>query len=133
MEIQNSHHRLVIASSDRIADLLADLDRVWPTQLAPAPRLRANGLYDAGPMLWQETEPPRTVRAFRVVKPSGLQAEHAFELEPLGAGTVVRHTVRGRAVGEWEALWRDRIEPLHDLILEALLDNLEAAVESDDA
>jgi hypothetical protein len=59
-------------------------------------------------------------------------AEHWFELEPGEGGTVLRHTVEGRTVGKYEAIWREQIEPLHDLILEALLDNVEAALASDD-
>jgi hypothetical protein len=35
--------------------------------------------------------------------------------------------VAGEALGQYEALWRDRIEPLHDRVLEALLDNVEAS------
>jgi hypothetical protein len=30
--------------------------------------------------------------------------------------------------GKYGVIWRERIEPLHDLILEALLDNVQAAV-----
>jgi len=41
--------------------------------------------------------------------------------------TVLRHTLEGCATGKYEAIWHARIEPLHDLILEALLDNVEAA------
>jgi len=41
--------------------------------------------------------------------------------------TVLRHTLEGCATGKYEAIWRARIKPLHDLILEALLDNAEAA------
>ncbi len=44
--------------------------------------------------------------------------------------TVVRHTIEGRAAGKYEAIWCERIEPLHDRILEALLDNIEAAAAS---
>jgi hypothetical protein len=43
------------------------------------------------------------------------------------SATVLRHTLEGCATGKYEAIWRERIEPLHDLILEALLDNVEAA------
>jgi hypothetical protein len=38
--------------------------------------------------------------------------------------------IEGGTVGKYEAIWCERIEPLHDLILEALLDNVEAAVAS---
>jgi hypothetical protein len=42
----------------------------------------------------------------------------------------VRHTIQGCAAGKYEAIWHERVEPLHDLILEALLDNIEAAAAS---
>jgi hypothetical protein len=65
-----------------------------------------------------------------VVRPDELQLEHWFELELVEGGTVLRHTLEGCAVGKYEAIWRERIEPFHGLILEALLDNVEAAVPS---
>jgi hypothetical protein len=132
MKISNRHERMVAAPPARIAALIADFDRVWPTQIAPAPRRQGHRLYDAGPMLWEEFDRPGAARAFRVVRPDGLQGEHWFELEPADGTTVVRYTVEGCAVGRYEAIWRERIEPLHDRILEALLDNVEAAVASGD-
>jgi hypothetical protein len=132
MKIRNRYERTVAAPPERIAALIADFDRVWPAEIAPAPRLQGHRLYDAGPMLWEEFDRPGAARAFRVVRPDGLQAEHWFELEPVEGGTVLRHTVEGRAVGKYEAIWREQIEPLHGLILEALLDNVEAALASDD-
>jgi len=130
MKVRNCHERPLAAPPERIAALIADFDRVWPAEIAPAPRPQGRRLYDAGLMLWEEFDRPGAARAFRVVRPDGLQAEHWFELEPVEGGTVVRHTVEGRAVGKYEAIWCERIEPLHDLILEALLDNVEAAVAS---
>ena len=70
-------------------------------------------------------------RAFRVIRPDGLQGEHWFELGPADGATVLRHTLEGCAAGKYEAIWRERIEPLHNLILEALLDNVEAAAAAD--
>ena len=127
MEIRNRHERIVAAAPERVAALIADLDRVWPTEIAAAPRRQGPRLYDAGPMLWEEIDRPAATRAFRVVRPDELRAEHWFELELAGGGTVLRHTVEGSAAGRYEAIWRERIEPLHDLILEALLDNVESA------
>jgi hypothetical protein len=40
----------------------------------------------------------------------------------------LRHTVEGYANGRYEAIWRDRIEPGHDVELEALFDHVQAAV-----
>src|SRR6266508_5380602 len=128
MKISNCHQRIVAAPPERIAALIADFDRVWPTEIAPAPRLQGHRLYDAGPMLWEEFDRPGAARAFRVVRPDELQGEHWFELELAEGATVVRYTLEGCAVGKYEAIWRERIEPSHDLILEAVLDNVEAAV-----
>jgi hypothetical protein len=129
MKIDNRHERLIAASPERVAALLSDLDRVWPTQLAPVPVEREQGVFRAGQMLWQEIDRPGAVRAFRVVAPEALRAEHWFEVEPQGGGTVARHIVAGQAVGAFEAVWRQRVEPLHDRILVALLENVEAAVD----
>ena len=76
-------------------------------------------MYDAGLMLWEEFHRPGAARAFRVVRPDELQGEFWFELELAEGATMLRHTVEGRAVGKYEAIWCERIEPLHDLILEA--------------
>ena len=130
MKITNRHERIVAAPPERIAALIADFGRVWPTQIAPAPRRQGHRLYDVGPMLWEEFDRPGAARAFQVVRPDELQAEHWFELELAEGSTVLRHVIEGCAVGKYEAIWRERIEPLHDLILEALLDNVEAATSS---
>jgi hypothetical protein len=132
MKIRNRHERSVAAPPERIAALIADFDRVWPTEITPAPRLRGHRLYDAGLMLWEEFDRPGAARAFRVVRPDELQAEHWFELELAEGAALLRHTIEGCAVGRYEAIWCERIEPLHDLILEALLDNVESAVASGD-
>jgi hypothetical protein len=132
MKIRNCHERTVAAPPERIAALIADFDRFWPTEIEPAPRLQGHRLYDAGLMLWEEFDRPGAARAFRVVRPDELRVEHWFELELAEGATVVRHTVEGCAVGKYEAIWRKRIEPAHDLLLEVLLDNVEAAVASGD-
>ena len=131
MKIRNHHQRTVTAPPEQIAALIADFGRVWPTQIAPAPQLQGHRLYDAGLMFWEEFDRPGAARAFRVVRPDELQGEHWFELELAQGVTVLRHTIEGYATGTYEAIWRERIEPLHDLILEALLDNIEAAASAD--
>jgi hypothetical protein len=130
MQIRNRHERMVAAPPEQIAALIADFDRVWPTDIAPAPRRREHRLYDAGLMLWEEFDRPGAARAFRVVRPDELRAEHWFGLEPAEGATVLSHTIEGYAAGEYEETWRKRVEPLHDVILEALLDNVQAAVAS---
>ena len=130
MKIRNQHERMITAPPERIAALIADFGQLWPTQIAPVPRRLGPRLYDAGLMLWEEFDRPGAVRAFRVVRPDELRAEHWFELEPAVGATILRHTIEGCAAGKYEAIWQERIEPLHDRVLEALLDNVEAAVAS---
>ena len=126
--MRTRHERVISATPEQLAGLLSDLDAIWPTQIAPAPRPLGDGRYEAPPMIWEEFERPGAIRAFRVILPEELQGQHWFEVQAVDGGTLVRHTVDGEAFGEYEAIWRDRIEPRHDLILEALLDNIEASV-----
>lgn len=123
MRIRNVHERTFNATVERLAVLVADLDAIWPTQLAPAPRPKGELLY-APPMLWQEFARPGTVRAFRVVSPPEIAAQHWFEVHRVAGGTLLRHTIDGEASGVYEEIWRDRIEPAHDVVLEGLLDNI---------
>jgi hypothetical protein len=88
--------------------------------------VRRQPMYQTPMMLWQEYDRPGAARAFRVVHPAELQGEHWFDLKPVPNGTLVRHTVEGEALGHYEAIWRDRIQPAHDNILEGVLDNIEA-------
>jgi hypothetical protein len=127
MKISNRHEALVNAGPARVAALIMELDGVWPSEIAPAPRAVGGRRYDTGLMLWEEVDRPGAARAFKVVKPHELRAEHWFELEPVESGTLLRHTVEGEAVGLCHALWRERIEPLHNRVLEALLNNVVAA------
>ena len=39
MKIMNRHERILMAPPERIARLIADFDRIWPTEFEPAPRL----------------------------------------------------------------------------------------------
>jgi hypothetical protein len=129
VRIYNRHERTIAAPPGRIAELIEDFDRIWPTEISPAPHPRGHRLYEAGPMLWQEFERPGAARAFRVIRPDELRGvEHWFELERVDGGTVLRHTVDGNTVGRYEQVWSERIVPRHDQELEAILDKIEAAV-----
>ncbi len=128
MRIRKRHERVISATPEQLAGLILDFDAVWPTQIAPAPRALGDRLYKAGPMVWEEFERPGAIRAFRVIRPDGLAGQHWFEGQTVEGGTLVRHTLEGEAVGAGETIWRDTLEPVHDLILEAILDKIEAAV-----
>jgi hypothetical protein len=99
MKVNNVHERVFAATADELAALVADFDRIWPTEIGPVPR----------PV-------------------GGLRGEHWFDLERVHEGVRLRHTIAGEAVGEYETIWRERIEPAHDQILDALLDKIELVV-----
>ena len=128
MKISNVHERTIKASAEQLEAIVADLDRIWPTQISPAPYSDGE-LLRTGTMRWQEFNRPGALRAFRVVSPPELRGEHWFEVESVKDGTVLRHTIDGEAFGEYEAIWRERIEPLHNLVLEALLDKVQQIAE----
>jgi hypothetical protein len=128
MNIGIHHSRVISASLPAVAAVIFDFDRIWPSEIVPAPRLVSRGLYEAGPMVWQEVEHSDRIRSFQVTSPVDLHVEHWFEAERLDDGTLLQHTVAGEAVGTSEAIWRRHIAPIHGGIIEALFDNVEAAV-----
>ena len=123
VKVASVHERRFGATPERLAALVADFDAIWPTQIVPAPRPEG-ALLRVPTMRWQEFDRRGAVRAFRIVSPPELRGEHWFEVERVEGGTVLRHTIDGEATGAAEAIWRDQIEPVHDLVLEAMLDNV---------
>jgi hypothetical protein len=128
MKMSNRHERIFAATPEKVAALVADFEGIWPMQIGPAPRRQGDQLYQTAMMIWEEFDRPGAVRAFRVISPEELRAEHWFELERVDGGTLLRHTIDGEAFGKYEAIWREQIEPAHDIVVEALLDNIEAKV-----
>ena len=120
------HEREVDGSVAEVVELLGDLDALWPAEITPAPRPEGEALR-VGPMLWQVTDRDGAVLAFRVVSPPELRAEHWFDATRRNGGTTLRHTIDGRADGPAEAVWH-KLEPLHDRVMEALLDRVEVAL-----
>jgi hypothetical protein len=127
MRIHNTHERVVGATPEQVATLVCDFDRIWPEHITRGPRYYGDGVYAAAPMVWQEIVRADAARAFRVVHPPELQAEHWFEIRQAPTGTLVRHVIAGEARDEFADLWRTRLEAIHDRILEALLDRIAAA------
>jgi hypothetical protein len=128
MKMNNLHERVFSTTADQLAVLVADWDRIWPTDIGAAPRPLGGRLYKAGIMVWEEYDRPGAIRAFRVISPEALRAEHWFDLERVDEGVRLRHTIAGEAVGKYETIWREQIRPLHDQIIEALFDKIATAL-----
>ena len=128
MRVHNHHERVFAATPERLAELVADFEAIWPA--GPAPSHLGEGRYEAPPMIWEEFDRPGAIRAFRILSPDGLkQLEHWFDVEPRESGTLLRHTVEGETSAEGDALWHEKIEPPHNLVMEAIFDKIERIVE----
>jgi len=124
MKIHNTHERVVTGTPEQIETLVGHFDLIWPDQIGRAPRDFGDGVYAAAPMVWEEIERADAARAFRVIYPPELEAEHWFEVRQAPTGTLIRHVISGEARDEFADLWRNRLEAIHDRVLEALLDRV---------
>ena len=127
MKIHNAHERVVTGTPAEVAALVADFDAIWPVDIARAPRYFGEGVYAAHPMVWEEGARTDAVRAFRVIHPPELDAEHWFEVHGAPGGALLRHVIAEARCNFGRALARPaRGDSLR--ILEALLDRVAAKV-----
>lgn len=137
MRVLNVHRRVLAASPADVWAVIEKLgapdDLLWPADSWP--RLRFDRLPVApgsrgghGPIRYEVTglEPGRKL-TFRFLAPVGFDGTHAFELLPqTTGGCELVHTIamdaRGPAVVAWPLVFR----PLHDALLEDLLDRAAA-------
>lgn len=136
MRVLNVHRRVLAASPAdvwaRLETLGAPDDLLWPADSWPPVRfdgpLRPGTRGGHGPIRYEVTglEPGRKL-TFRFLAPAGFDGSHAFELLPqTTGGCELVHTiamdVRGLARASWPLVFR----PLHDALLEDLLDRAAA-------
>lgn len=134
----NAHERVLNAPWETVGALIdrlgSDEDVLWPSDRWPRLRLDkplsvgARGGH--GPIRYHviEYEPGYMVR-FRFSSPPGFLGHHEFILEHAPGDAVrLRHVVTLGLVGDarwtWPVVWR----PLHDALMEDLMDRAEAAV-----
>ncbi|HET9655178.1 MAG TPA: hypothetical protein VFP72_07480 [Kineosporiaceae bacterium] len=143
--VRNVHARHLLAPAESLAGRLDHLggpdDELWPAPVwwplrltgaaGPGPAPGASGGH--GPIRYavEEYQPGQRVR-FRFTPAVGLDGYHEFTLEPLPPaddGTPrcrLSHVIRARLVRRRTlVLWPLLIRPLHDALLEDLLDRAE--------
>ncbi|WP_420112635.1 DUF3995 domain-containing protein [Pseudactinotalea sp.] len=132
--IRNVHEREVAATPAEVWELMSAFgtpaDRVWPSDRWPALTLsdgvRVGSHGGHGPIRYRvEAVEDGAGLTFRFDPEAGISGAHAFTLAPTSIGTRVMHTMLIDHPGTAVATV---IVPLHDALLEDLLDQLEALV-----
>jgi hypothetical protein len=136
--VHNMHERTLLADARRVGALLDSLgspqDRLWPQDRWPVMRfdrlLQVGAIGGHGPIRYiVERYEPGCAVWFRLTEPAGFEGGHGFDLEPTASGgTRLRHVLtmdlRGTARVSWPLIFR----PLHDALVEDVLDRAAVAV-----
>ncbi|OLT44239.1 hypothetical protein BJF85_20395 [Saccharomonospora sp. CUA-673] len=134
MGVVNVHERRFAVPQDQVGALIdalaGDDDPVWPGKLWPPLRLdRPLGVGATGghgPVRYHVIAyvPGRWVR-FSFDRPTGFDGVHEFTALTDGDHTVLRHLIAMRVHGTARLSWPLVYGPLHDALLEDLLDRAE--------
>ena len=133
--IRNVHERVINAPIESLGALLDGLgqkdDRLWPSQswtpmvLDRPLAVGADGGHGVIRYYVSEYEPGRRVR-FTFHPRTGIIGAHELSLDTLDdERTRIRHVLIGRARGAMRLMFSAVVEPLHDAVVEDLLDNAE--------
>jgi hypothetical protein len=136
--VVNVHSRTFRASPDvvgRLIDTLASADdALWPADRWPAMRfdrgLVAGARGGHGPVRYtiEEYRPGRSV-TFRFTRPAGFRGTHGFAVDGVaGRGSTLQHELRMEAVGLARLSWPLVFRPLHDALIEDVLDRASTAL-----
>lgn len=133
--IRNVHERTIDAPARALAPLLDGLggqgDRLWPSRswspmiLDRPLAVGADGGHGSIRYRVVEYEPGRRVR-FLFDRSTGIAGIHEVVVEALDERrSRMRHVLLGRAQGAMRLLFPLLVEPLHDAVIEDMLDNAE--------
>ncbi len=137
MKILNVHERSFHAEREAIGVLIDSLsapqDRLWPTNKWPAQVLDGplkegskGGHAGVKYTVVEYTPGRRVVYQFDPAGwLAGIDGRHYFEVVPRRRGVLLRHVLEGDADPKTWVKWKVGIEPLHDALIEDLLDGAE--------
>ncbi|MEU8542687.1 DUF2867 domain-containing protein [Streptomyces sp. NPDC048717] len=135
--VRNAHHRIVEAPAETVGALVDRLSApddplfptpVWPAMVLDRPlSVGADGGHSSVRYRVTAYEPGRSVR-FDMTEPGLGEGHHRIDVEPLGDGRCrISHRLEVAMDARSFALFKVAIEPVHDLMVEELLDNVERA------
>ena len=130
MNVLNVHERRLLTSPEDAWRLIANLggkhELLWPDHWPPIRFDRQLGLGAIGShgiigYYVEQYSPPELIR-FRVTHPKSFDGYHEFRIVPQVDNVIFRHTVRIRLRGAATWLWLLVINPLHDAMVEDIMD-----------
>ena len=130
MNVLNVHERRLLTSPEDAWRLIANLgskhDLLWPPHWPGIRFDRQLGLGAIGShgligYYVEQYSPPELIR-FRVTTPKAFVGYHEFRIVPHMDSVIFRHTVRIRTHGAATWLWLLVISPLHDAMVEDIMD-----------
>lgn len=138
MRVRNVHERTLAASVREVGILIDKLgstdDRIWPKHLWPRMLINQPLAIDAvgahGPIHYvvESYDPGQRVR-FHFTAPRGFKGYHEFQVEPTTSDrAILRHVLEMRAVGVALLSWPIVFRPLHNALVEDLLDGAAVAL-----
>ena len=138
MQVHNVHERVLDVSAAAVGPLLDGIggphDALWPSPewsplwLDGPPAVGTAGGHGALRYRVTTYEPGRRI-VFTLDPGQDLSGWHGFEIVPRGPDrAVLRHVVAGRARGAMRLLWPCVVRPVHDGIVEQILDRAEGAL-----
>ncbi|MBI5284733.1 MAG: hypothetical protein HY874_06530 [Chloroflexi bacterium] len=129
----NYHARIIARPLDelyqRLARMGGGLDDVWP--MAPVP-MKAEGALQPGvraahgPIRYELVAVENGCRIEWRFTMEHLHGRYEYTLSAMDAGTLVENVIDGAVTGEMIGVWPSAVGPLHDWVLERILDRLEA-------
>ncbi len=130
--IVNVHERKLPASPEQVGALLDRLfgpeDCLWPAKRWPMHRsgeLRIGAACHHDDVRYTVTEYQPGQRVWFAFTEIDLHGGHGFEVLAEEGATRLRHTLRARPRRSMRILWPLIVRPVHDALLEDLLDNAE--------
>lgn len=138
--ILNRHERILRSPFTKVGELINQLgspqDRIWPRDRWPAMRfdrpLQIGAVGRHGPIRYfvESYDPGRKI-IFHLTEPKGFRGTHRFEAEEISPGIIrFRHVLEMRLEGFARLYWPIVFGPLHDALVEDILDEAEAYIES---
>ena len=130
--IVNVHERKLPASPEQVGALIdrfftAD-DRLWPADRWPMRRsgeLRVGAVCHHDDVRYTVTEYEPGQRLWFTFTEIDVTGGHGFDVLAEDGATRLRHTLRGRPHRSMRIMWPLLVRPIHDALLEDLLDNAE--------